>query len=176
MNFNISPRTINILTDFIPIILIYLFVSQPKETIYFSNTSLGKFIVVCLIVFYSTISLTHGLFVCAILILYYQTDLVEYQRYHYHDLRFEEGLMNMTYDLWNGGKTTESLLTNSLEPAPYTSGEELQAFVRGSADVYQFTSSLTETEKKGMAEKTLSTSDPFSGHGVANRTLFPYIF
>lgn len=175
MNFDISPRTMNILTDFIPIIFIYLFVSQPKETIYFLNTSLGKLVVVSLILFYSSISLTHGLLVCAILILYYQTDLVEYQLHHYRDLRFEEGLMNMTYDLWNGGKTTKSL-SKSLEPAPYTAEKELQAFVSGSSDIYHFTSSRTDIEKKGMAEKALGESDPFSSRGVTSKTLFPYIF
>jgi hypothetical protein len=175
MNVSISPRTMHILTDFIPIILVYLFVSQPKEMIYFSNTSLGKLFVVCLLLFYSSVSFTHGILVCSILILYYQTDLVDYHRYHFNDLRFEEGLMNMTYDLWNGGKTTKSL-NKSLEPAPYTAEKEFQAFVSGSSDIYHFTSSRTDIEKKGMAEKTLLASDPFSSRGVTSRTLFPYIF
>lgn len=175
MNLNISSRTMHILTDFIPIILVYLFVSQPKEMIYFSNTSLGKLFVVSILIFYSSISLAHGILVCSLFILYYQTDLVEYQRYHYNDLRFEEGLMNLTYDLWNGSKTAESL-PSTLEPAPYSKEEGIAAFVSGSSDIYTFKSSLTETEKRGIMEKTLNSVNPFEGHGVANKTLFPYIF
>lgn len=176
MNFQLSNRSICLLTDFIPIIVLYLFVSQPKEMIYFSNTSLGKLLVVAILLFYSSISLAHGLLACSILILYYQTDLVEHQLHNYSDIRFEEGMMNLSYDLWNGTINAASqALPTALEPAPVAS-EELTGFAKGAADIYAFSSSLTEGEKRGALEKQLSTADPYNGHGMVKMDLFPYLF
>lgn len=66
-----------LLIDFIPIILLFLFVTQPKETILFSNTSLGKMIALSIIIFYIHVNIVYGFFVCVLIMFYYQSDLVE---------------------------------------------------------------------------------------------------
>lgn len=62
--------------DFIPIILVYLFVVHPKESVLFSHTSLGKLIAISLILLYSSYKYVYGLFVCVLVIFYYQTNIV----------------------------------------------------------------------------------------------------
>lgn len=64
------------LIDFIPIVLIYMFVVHPKDSVLFSNTSLGKLIAISLIIFYSSYKLVYGFFVCVLILFYYQTDIV----------------------------------------------------------------------------------------------------
>jgi hypothetical protein len=66
-----------LLIDFIPIILVFIFITQPKEAILFSNTILGKMIAISIILFYSNINIVYGFFVCVVIMFYYQSDLVE---------------------------------------------------------------------------------------------------
>ena len=66
-----------VLVDFIPIILIYFFVSDTKNTILFSSTILGKIIAVSIILFYTAINPTYGALICMIILVYYQSDFVE---------------------------------------------------------------------------------------------------
>jgi len=63
--------------QFIPIILIFLLISYSKFMAIFSNTILGKLISVSLIIIYTSIDRILGLFVCSLVILYYQMDYVE---------------------------------------------------------------------------------------------------
>jgi hypothetical protein len=63
--------------QFIPIILIFLLISYSKFMAIFSNTILGKLISVSIIIFYTSIDKILGLFVCSLVILYYQMDYVE---------------------------------------------------------------------------------------------------
>jgi hypothetical protein len=66
-----------IVSQFIPIILVFLLLTQSKRLAIFSNSVLGKLIAVSLIIFYTNIDKILGLFVCALVILYYQLDYVE---------------------------------------------------------------------------------------------------
>lgn len=59
--------------QFIPIIIIFLFLSYPKISIFWSNTILGKIISLLIILFYSKIDVSYGLMVCLIIIIYYQS-------------------------------------------------------------------------------------------------------
>jgi len=63
--------------QFIPIILIFLLISYSIFMAIFSNTILGKLISVSIIIFYTSIDKILGLFVCSLVILYYQMDYVE---------------------------------------------------------------------------------------------------
>jgi hypothetical protein len=63
--------------NFIPIILLYLLVTYTPEFVKFSHTILGKALAVILILFYVKLDLIIGLFVCALVVFYYQTDYVE---------------------------------------------------------------------------------------------------
>ena len=70
-------NTRQLLVDFIPIILVYVFVSYPEDAVLFSGSSLGKFIAICIISFYTSVKPIYGVFVCVLLLVYYQTDFVE---------------------------------------------------------------------------------------------------
>jgi len=63
--------------QFIPIILIFLLLSQFKSVSVFAHTILGKILAIAIIVFYTTVDKFVGLFVCALFILFYQMDYVE---------------------------------------------------------------------------------------------------
>lgn len=62
---------------FLPIVLLYMFLAYTKETILFSNTPVGKLIAICIIVYYTNVNVMYGVFVCMLILVYYQTDLVE---------------------------------------------------------------------------------------------------
>ena len=69
---------INTIAQFIPIVVIYLLLSQYKGCILFSHTIFGKILAVSLILFYVSIDKIIGLFVCALIILFYQMDCVDF--------------------------------------------------------------------------------------------------
>lgn len=58
--------------QFIPIVIIFLFVVYPDFAISWSNTILGKIITVSIILFYSTIDIAYGIMVSLLIVLYYQ--------------------------------------------------------------------------------------------------------
>lgn len=63
--------------DFIPIIIVYLFASYPRDFVLISGSTLGKFVALCIITFYTLVNPMYGLFVCLLIVVYYQTDFVE---------------------------------------------------------------------------------------------------
>jgi hypothetical protein len=83
-----------IISQFLPMILIFLFVKYPRKFAELSNSILGKLFAVIVIIFYVSIDYVYGLFVCLLIIFYYQTDFVE---------RMCEGFENgNTIDMENG--------------------------------------------------------------------------
>ena len=64
-------------SQFIPIIIIFLLVSHFISMAHFSNTILGKTIAVLIIIFYTFLDKMVGTVVCLLVIFYYQTDIVE---------------------------------------------------------------------------------------------------
>jgi hypothetical protein len=68
-------------TDFIVfliiIVLFYLFLSEQEQFLTISETPLGKFIAVFSIILITTFNKYMGVFVCALVILYYQSNIVE---------------------------------------------------------------------------------------------------
>lgn len=60
--------------DFIPILIIFTMVSFPDEFIYLSYTTLGKLFAVFVIAYYTAKDPVYGIFVCAIVLLYYHMD------------------------------------------------------------------------------------------------------
>jgi hypothetical protein len=75
------------IVDFIIIFLISIFVFYPDRMIPFSHTSLGRLIAVSLIVYYTQMDKTIGLFLCLLTIYYYQIDSFE------HMLNISEGFL-----------------------------------------------------------------------------------
>jgi hypothetical protein len=63
--------------EFLPILIIFTMLAYPKTTIKFSHSILGRFIAVSIIIFYSSLDKYLGLFVCGLVMFYYQTDYVE---------------------------------------------------------------------------------------------------
>jgi hypothetical protein len=68
---------LKLVVNFVPIILLFLLVTYTPEFVKFSHTILGKAFAVILILFYVSLDIILGLFVCALVIFYYQTDYVE---------------------------------------------------------------------------------------------------
>jgi hypothetical protein len=71
---NLKPDCIYQLT---PILLVFLYLAHRDEFISTSNTVLGKFIAIALIMLYTTIDKYLGLFVCALIITYYYNGVLE---------------------------------------------------------------------------------------------------
>jgi hypothetical protein len=67
----------NIISQFIPIILIFLLLSYSDDVALFSHSILGKLISIIIIIYYTILDKYIGLLVCLIIILYYQSDYVE---------------------------------------------------------------------------------------------------
>jgi hypothetical protein len=67
--------------EFIIITFAFLSICYPKEFAIFSISPLGKIVATLLIVAYSFVDEIYGLIVCAMIILYYQTDYVEHLQY-----------------------------------------------------------------------------------------------
>lgn len=66
-----------IITQFIPIIVLFLLLSYSKEFIEFSGTILGKFFAVMVVMYYTVLEVKIGLLVCSLVVYYYQSDVVE---------------------------------------------------------------------------------------------------
>jgi hypothetical protein len=63
--------------NFLPIFLIFLLVSYTPEMADWSHTILGKLVAISIVLLYSSIDVITGVFVCLLIILYYQSDYVE---------------------------------------------------------------------------------------------------
>ena len=66
-----------IITQFIPIIVLFLLLSYSKEFIEFSGTILGKLFAVIVVMYYTVLDVKIGLLVCSLVVYYYQSDVVE---------------------------------------------------------------------------------------------------
>jgi hypothetical protein len=66
-----------ILVNFLPIVLIFLLATYTPQFAAFSQSILGRLLAIFLILFYLKLDFLTGLFVCVLVIVYYQTDYVE---------------------------------------------------------------------------------------------------
>jgi hypothetical protein len=107
----IYMNTAEFAVEFIPIVLVYIFLAYTRDAILFSNTILGKCIAISIIVFYTQVSSVYGLFVCMLLLVYYQTDFVEEILNMEHADMIENRLYELNRDIlqnWNGKRNTWS--------------------------------------------------------------------
>jgi len=122
----------NTIAQFIPIVAIYALLSQYSGCILFSHTIVGKLIAILVILFYTSIDKMIGLFVCALILLFYQMDCVEISlnKEAFHDIN---------------GKTIETLITEKrlpepefkeTKPAKFNKKEQLDTF-ENYTDIYQ---------------------------------------
>lgn len=69
--------TVNKFAKIFPVIVVFLLALYSESVIQFSHSILGKLLAVGIIVFYTILDKYVGLFVCALVLLYYQMDVVE---------------------------------------------------------------------------------------------------
>jgi hypothetical protein len=67
----------NLILNFLPMIILYLIATYSPQVAHISHTVLGKVIAIGLILLYTFFDIISGLLVCALVIFYYQTDYVE---------------------------------------------------------------------------------------------------
>ena len=65
------------ISQFIPIILLFLILAYSNQVARFSHSILGKLVAISIIVFYTYQNKLLGLFTCTLFIFYYQSDSVE---------------------------------------------------------------------------------------------------
>lgn len=70
-------KTIQGISQVIIIILLGVCFIYPDETLIFSYSYLGKFIAILFVIFTTCVNVIYGAFLCSLLILYYQSDMVE---------------------------------------------------------------------------------------------------
>jgi len=63
-------------SNLIPIILISILILYTENIAHIANSSLGKLIGISFIVYYTTIDIVYGLFMCALVVLYFHSDYV----------------------------------------------------------------------------------------------------
>jgi len=66
-----------IVFNFIPIFLLFALLSYTEKFIHFSGSVLGRLLAVFIIIFYTSIDKIHGILAAALVVLYYQSDIVE---------------------------------------------------------------------------------------------------
>jgi hypothetical protein len=65
------------IAQFIPILLLFFFISYSESMASFSHSSLGKLFAIAMILFYTYLDTYVGLAVCAFVLLFYQMNIVE---------------------------------------------------------------------------------------------------
>lgn len=124
----------------IPIIVIFALVCYPVEIAYLSQTSLGKFFCVTLILFYGLEDPIYGAFVCAMVVLYYQVGYLD------HVLSIDRNrLLQESMELMN------SNLVNDIQTSAVTPQilQNLRSHTTRDASVFMYEpyeSSLTKDE------------------------------
>lgn len=61
----------------LPIIIFYIFFAYSDKMLSVSITPLGRFIAICIIIFYTSIHIFYGIIIALLVIFYYQMDFVE---------------------------------------------------------------------------------------------------
>lgn len=79
------------IAEFIPMVILLLLLSFSKKFIQLSHTSLGKLLAIIIIIFYARFNKYVGLFVCTLVILYYnETD--------FYSFEIKEGIESQTLE------------------------------------------------------------------------------
>jgi len=107
----------------IPILIIFSLICYPLEMAYLSETSLGKLFCVSLILYYGNQDVIYGLFVCVLVLVYYQVGFLDHilsvERNHL--IQESMALMNEAYF----APSSPSSPPSSLEWGSYTTRDPL---------------------------------------------------
>lgn len=114
---------VNKIAQFIPIVAIYALLSRYKGCTDFSQTVLGKLLAIGIIVFYSVLDRTIGLLVCALVIVFYQTDCTEnmLNQEAFHDIK------GTTMSELNSAKELHPLEYEETKPAKSSSKNQIES-------------------------------------------------
>ena len=66
------PKIKNILAIFIPVMFILLLIIEKNKTVEWSNTLIGKLVIICMILFYAEINLTYGFLALMFTVFYFR--------------------------------------------------------------------------------------------------------
>tara|TARA_B100000424_G_scaffold271409_1_gene273993 strand:- start:1878 stop:2522 length:645 start_codon:yes stop_codon:yes gene_type:complete len=66
-----------ILSQFIPILILFLLLTYSHDFVSFSYTILGKLLALCIIIYYTMLDVKFGVLACALIIYYYQNEVIE---------------------------------------------------------------------------------------------------
>lgn len=72
-----KSKSVPFIAKILPIILFYIFFVYSDKMLILSITPLGRFIAICLILFYTSIHTIYGIIMALFVIFYYQMDFVE---------------------------------------------------------------------------------------------------
>jgi len=120
----------NVLIEFIPIILIFLYVSYTTPFIIISNSILGKILAVTIIVYCTSVDQVYGMLSCILIIWYYELDHVQQLNSLYYDKLYEGlSLIEYTYDNTSSFKIPTKLFpsntSTSVERLTYPKNVEI---------------------------------------------------
>lgn len=95
MKFSSTSKKL-ILAEFAPVILILGYYLYPTQFLQITNTFLGKFALLLIVILYSSIDKLYGALAGLLFIVFYQSDMVEgfEQIYHINDLLHYEGAIS----------------------------------------------------------------------------------
>lgn len=144
---------------FLPIVLFYLFLAYTKDAILFSNTPVGKLIAIGMIAYYTNVNVMYGVFVCLLILVYYQTDLVEDILHMEQSDFIESRLSEMNAEIqhnWGEPKwarvTDETTIAKNViglvKSNPEKSNHQYEGFQSGSPDIYSYQSSAQASTDK----------------------------
>ena len=111
------------ISQFIPIILLFLYFSYPKEFIIFSNLPIGRLLAISFIIFYSSYDKYIGLLICGIIILYYQLECIENMVNIGENIQSTNDKLNIAKeepDIKGNTKTAKVSLVKENRPMKYT--------------------------------------------------------
>jgi hypothetical protein len=99
-----------VVSQFIPIILIFLFLADTNRFKKFSRTIFGRIVAVGLVLFYASVDKYLGALVCGIIIFYFQNESIEPLDVLGYDIEIDDIGFNLTDDNVNGIEIEETTI------------------------------------------------------------------
>jgi len=126
----------------LPILIIFALVCYPVEMAYLSETSLGKFFCVTLILFYGVADPIYGAFVCALVILYYHFGHLDHVLSVHRNILLQESM---------------AVMNSSFEHTSAEPFTQFESYTTRDASVFSYEPYATETTHN---ESILLEKDP----------------
>jgi hypothetical protein len=124
------------IAQFIPIILIVLLLSFSNEFVNISHTVLGKILALSAVMFYTHLDKYVGLIVCLLVIMYYQSDVVE-------NMLNTDGLMNKMVENFEASQSSKNTVNEESTPI-----EDMQSCSKNPSILHESMSSLDDVYMK----------------------------